>query len=65
VATAYITGGISTLFAVPAFVSLRAMHEPADVIVGRKAGQSGPCAGQGLPPVTSVDTAARQPEPVS
>jgi MFS family permease len=65
VATAYITGGISTLFALPALVSLRAIHEPADVIVGRKAGQAGPCAGQGLPPVASVDTAARQPANVS
>jgi hypothetical protein len=65
VATAYITGGISTLFALPALFSLRAMREPADVIVGRRAGQAGPCAGQGLPLVASVDTAARQPETVS
>ena len=56
--------GSRLLFAVPAFVALRAMHEPADVIVGRRAGRRHPAPAQGLPPVSSLDTVARQPESV-
>jgi hypothetical protein len=49
------------LLALPPLVLLRRMGERADVIVGRTAGKKGPCAGQGLPEVASVDTTARQP----
>jgi hypothetical protein len=37
------------------------MGQPADRIVGRKAGTNAPCAAQGLPQVASVDTTVRQP----
>jgi hypothetical protein len=45
-------------------VALRRRREPADVIVGRRAGAAAPCAGQGIPSVSSLDTVARQPESV-
>jgi MFS family permease len=64
VATGYVTGGVAMLLAIPALLALRAMRQPADVIVGRPAGAPSPCAGQGLPPVSALDTTARQPEPV-
>jgi hypothetical protein len=40
------------------------MGQRADVIVGRKAGKQAPCAAQGLPSVSSVDSTVRQPAPV-
>jgi MFS family permease len=64
VAAGYVTGGLAMLLAVPPLVALRGRRESADVIVGQRAGAPAPCAGQGLPPVSSVDTIARQPEPV-
>ena len=64
VATGYVTGGLTMLLALPPLLLLRGMRERADVIVGRRAGKSAPCAGQGLPQVSSVDTTARQPAPV-
>jgi MFS family permease len=63
VATGYVTGGLMMLLALPPLLVLRALRQPADVIVGRRAGAPAPCAGQGLPPVSSLDTTARQPEP--
>ncbi|MGH9247154.1 MAG: MFS transporter [Acidimicrobiales bacterium] len=63
VATGYVTGGVAMLLALPSLLVLRAMRQPADVIVGRRAGKRSPCAAQGLPEVASVDTTARQPEP--
>ncbi len=65
VATGYVVGGLTLLLALPPLVALRAMHERADVFVGRRAGKAAPCAAQGLPSVSSLDTVARQPEPVS
>lgn len=62
VPTGYITGGLSMLLTLPPLLALRRRRERADVIVGRRAGATAPCAGQGLPPVSSVDTTARQPE---
>jgi MFS family permease len=65
VAFGYVTGGLTLLLALPPLLALRRLGEPADVIVGRRAGKRSPCAGQGLPEVASVDTLARQPAPVS
>ena len=65
VAAGYVTGGLTTLLALPAIVALRRMGESADVIVGRRAGKDGPCAGQGIPQVSSIDTSPPQPEPVT
>ncbi len=65
VAAGYVTGGLVMLLAVPPLLMLRRMGEGADTIVGRRAGKSGPCAGQGLPRVASVDTGARQPAAVA
>ena len=48
-----------------ALLLLRRRRERADMIVGRKAGQKAPCAGQGLPVVATVDTTARQPTAAS
>lgn len=63
VATGYVTGGLTMLLALPPLLLLRGMGERADVIVGRRAGKRAPCAAQGLPQVSSVDTTARQPAP--
>jgi MFS family permease len=64
VAAGYVTGGLTMLLALPPLLLLRRMRQGADVIVGRKAGSQAPCAAQGLPQVSSVDTTARQPTPV-
>ena len=60
IATGYVLGGVVLLAALPVLVLLRRLGEAADVIVGR-AGRRAPCAAQGLPEVTAVDTSARQP----
>ena len=61
IATGYVTGGVALLAILPVLVVLRFMREPADSIVGRRAGQPAPCAAQGLPQVSTVDTTPRQP----
>jgi MFS family permease len=61
-ATGYVAGGVVTLLALPALFLLRQRRDPADVIVGRQAGTRAPCAPQGLPPVSFLDTTVRQPE---
>jgi MFS family permease len=61
-AAGYVAGGLVLLLASLPLLALRRMHERADVIVGRRAGKAGPCAGQGLPPVSTVDATPRQPE---
>jgi hypothetical protein len=61
VGAGYVTGGLAMLLALPPLLLLRGRHDDADVIVGRRAGVTGPCAAQGLPEVSSVDTIARQP----
>jgi MFS family permease len=65
VSAGYVTGGLLCLLALPPLVALRHLRLGADRIVGRKAGKPGPCAGQGLPVVASVDTTARAPEPTA
>jgi len=65
VAVGYVTGGLPLLLALPPLLLLRRLRQPADAIVGRKAGKKGPCAAQGLPTVAAVDTTARQPTPAS
>ena len=65
VATGYVVGGLTSLLALPSLVLLRRLREPADSIVGTKAGKRGPCAAQGLPDVAAIDTTARQPELVA
>jgi MFS family permease len=62
VATAYVVGGLTTLLALPPIVLLRGLHEPADVIVGRRAGKRAACAAQGLPDVATIDSIPRQPD---
>jgi MFS family permease len=61
VAAGYVTGGVALLLVLPPLLLLRRRREPADAIVGRKAGKKGPCAAQGLPVVATIDTTARQP----
>ena len=55
----YVVGGIATLLALPPLILLRRMAERADIIVGRRAGRRGPCAGQGLPEVGLIDSTPR------
>jgi hypothetical protein len=55
----YVTGGFTTLLAIPILYALRRLNKPADVIVGG-AGKSGVCAAQGLPEVATIDSKARQ-----
>jgi MFS family permease len=61
VAAGYATGGLFMLLALPPILVLRGRREDADRIVGQRAGKPAPCAGQGLPPVSSLDTTVRQP----
>jgi len=65
VAAGYVVGGLVMVLALPPIVALRWMGERADIIVGRRAGKAGPCAAQGLPAATTVDSVPRQPEPVA
>jgi MFS family permease len=62
IGSGYVVGGLASVLALPFLVMLRRIGERADVIVG-KAGHRAPCAAQGLPGVTTVDTSARQPVP--
>jgi hypothetical protein len=64
VAAGYVAGGLVLALALGPVAALRRRREPADRIVGRRAGKPAPCAAQGLPTVATVDTTARQPEPV-
>jgi MFS family permease len=59
IAAGYIAGGLATLLVLPPLLMLRRMRQPADIIVGRKAGTKAACAGQGLPAVSTVDTTIR------
>jgi len=63
IAAGYVVGGLVSLLTLPPFLALRRRRETADLIIGQRAGKPAPCAGQGLPPVSVVDTLARQPEP--
>jgi hypothetical protein len=48
------------LAALPPLLVLRRMGGQPDRIVGTSAGVKAPCAAQGLPAVSSVDTTVRQ-----
>jgi MFS family permease len=61
IATGYVTGGVALLATLPVLAVLRTMREPADRIAGLRAGKPAPCAAQGLPEVSTLDTSARQP----
>jgi MFS family permease len=61
-ALGYVAGGVVTLMALPALLLLRKRRDPGDVFVGRPAGKRAPCAAQGLPAVSFLDTTVRQPE---
>jgi MFS family permease len=61
IAAGYVTGGIALLAVLPVLAVLRRLSERADLIIGRTAGRRGPCAGQGLPDVSAVDSTPRQP----
>jgi MFS family permease len=62
VAAGYVTAGFTLVLALFPLLALRRRREPADVIIGRRAGIESPCAGQGLPAVSFLDTTARQTE---
>jgi MFS family permease len=55
IAQGYILGGAANLLAVPLLGLLRRYQPPADRIIGT-AGETGPCAAQGIPPVSGLDT---------
>jgi MFS family permease len=55
VGTAFVAGGVATAFAVPLIGRVRSIGGVADHFAGRRAGSDSPCAGQGLPAVSTVD----------
>ena len=55
VGTAFVAGGVATAFAVPLIGRVRSIGGVADHFAGRRAGSDSPCAGQGLPQVSTVD----------
>ena len=65
VAAGYVAAGLVALLALPPLLALRGRGERADAIAGRGAGRRGPCAAQGLPQVSAVDSAPRQAEPAA
>ena len=56
VASAFVVGGLATAGALPLLGRLRRLGGPADVIEGERAGVESPCAGSGIPAVSSVET---------
>jgi hypothetical protein len=56
IASAFVVGGLATAGALPLLVRLRRLGGTPDQIVGRRAGAEGPCAGSGLPAVSTLDT---------
>lgn len=56
----YVVGGTATVLILPVLGLLRALGEPADVMVGKHAGRRAACAAQGLPPVAQVDATPRE-----
>jgi MFS family permease len=57
IAAGFVIGGAATLLAVPFYGLLRRVGSPADGITG-KAGQDSPCAAQGIPAISNVNTAS-------
>jgi MFS family permease len=51
----YVSGGLATGIVLPILAALRRLDEPADRIAGR-AGKQSPCAAQGIPSISNVDT---------
>jgi MFS family permease len=62
VGTAFVAGGLVTGAALPLLARLRRLGGSADVIVGERAGIEGACAGTGIPPVSTVETAPHEGE---
>jgi MFS family permease len=54
VGAAFVAGGVATAFALPLIGRVRSIGGAADRIVGTRAGADSPCAGQGLPAVSTV-----------
>ena len=52
----YISGGIYTGLVLPVWLLLRRRNDPSDHFAGQRAGKDSPCAGQGLPTVSTVYT---------
>jgi MFS family permease len=59
----YVAGGLATVLILPLLGLLRALGEPADIIVGQRAGRRAACAAQGLPHITQVDPTPRETAP--
>ena len=57
----YVTGGLATVLALPMLWIVRRLGGEADHIEGENAGKKAPCAAQGLPEVSAVDSTPRQP----
>ena len=56
IGAAFVAGGVATAFALPLLGRLRSIGGAADRIAGTRAGADSPCAGQGLPAVSTLDT---------
>ncbi len=55
VGTAFVVGGVATGLALPLIARVRSIGGAADRFGGAKAGADSPCAGQGLPAVSTVE----------
>jgi MFS family permease len=55
IAAGYVAGGIATGLVLPLLFLLRRLGEPADLVVG-ESGKQSPCAAQGIPSISHVDT---------
>jgi len=62
IASAFVVGGVATAGALPLLGRLRRLGGPADVIENERAGVESPCAGSGIPAVSSVETRPAEPE---
>ena len=62
IADGYVVGGLTTLLVLPVLLMLRRAADPADIIVGRKAGLEGSCAPQGIPSISQVDSTPVVPD---
>jgi len=60
VAEGFLVGGVLTILILPLLYRLRGYDDEADLIVGEQAGRKSPCAAQGIPATTQVDTTSRQ-----
>ena len=56
VGSAFVVGGAATAAALPLLGRLRRLGGPADMIENERAGVESPCAGSGIPAVSSVET---------